>query len=134
VFCKIVKGQSPCFKIFEDSSVLAFADINPITDGHTLLIPKIHFENLWSIEEKELKAIHLASKKVLMAITEVYDPIGVAVLQLNGYGVNQEINHYHLHLIPRHKNGPVIPFADWDLKPGNLKKLGKISNMISARI
>ena len=64
VFCRIVKRELPCFKVYEDERVLAFEDINPIAEGHTLIIPKRHAENLWEISEEDLAAIHLASKKV----------------------------------------------------------------------
>ena len=97
IFCKIVKGDIPCFKVYEDDRVLAFEDVNPISDGHTLIIPKAHAENIWEISTKDLTAIHLASKKVADAINEVFNPAGVAVLQLNGRGVNQVVMHYHLH-------------------------------------
>ncbi|MBW1822838.1 MAG: HIT domain-containing protein [Deltaproteobacteria bacterium] len=63
IFCKIVKGDIPCFKIYEDDRVLAFEDVNPISEGHTLVIPKAHAENIWEISNEDLTAIHLASKK-----------------------------------------------------------------------
>jgi len=134
IFCKIAKGDAPCIKIYEDARVLAFADINPVSDGHTLLIPKVHAENLWLIPDEDLIAIHLASKKVLNAITAAVDPTGVAVLQLNGHGANQEIRHYHVHLIPRQKNEPALPMTEWDLKPGNMDRIKEISEKISAEI
>ena len=68
IFCRIVKGEIPCFKVYEDDRVLAFEDVNPITEGHTLIIPKAHSENLWEIPSEDLMAIHLASKKVAQAI------------------------------------------------------------------
>ncbi len=134
IFCKIVKGDVPCTRIYENKRVLAFADINPVSEGHTLLIPKVHAENLWLMPDEDLAAIHLASKKVLSAITAALNPTGVAVLQLNGHGANQEVNHYHVHLIPRQKNGPPLPMTMWDLKPGNMARIKEISGRISAEI
>ena len=87
VFCKIVKGEIPCFKVYEDNQVLAFEDINPIAEGHTLVIPKRHAKDLWEIPGDDLTAIHLASKKVIQAIKKALNPSGVALLQLNGRGV-----------------------------------------------
>ena len=119
IFCKIVKGDIPCFKVYEDARVLAFEDVNPISDGHTLIIPKAHAENIWEISDEDLTAIHLASKKVADAINEVLNPAGVAVLQLNGRGVNQVVMHYHLHLIPRVSGGPELTMTAWELIPGD---------------
>jgi len=68
IFCKIVKGEIPSFKVFEDDKILAFEDINPISEGHTLIIPKRHAQNLYEIQGEDLIAIHLASQKVAQAI------------------------------------------------------------------
>ncbi|NJL60137.1 MAG: HIT domain-containing protein, partial [Desulfobacteraceae bacterium] len=68
IFCKIVKGEIPCFKVYENERVLAFADINPISDGHTLIIPKQHAENIFEMSEESLTAIHLASQKIASAM------------------------------------------------------------------
>ena len=84
IFCKIIKRDIPSFKIYENDKVFAFADINPITVGHTLIIPKNHSENLWEISDDDLTAVQLASKKIIQAIKETLNPIGVAALQLNG--------------------------------------------------
>jgi len=120
IFCKIVKGEIPSFKVYEDDKVFAFEDINPLSQGHTLIIPKRHAENLWEINEEELTAIHMASKKVGKAIKDALNPTGVAVLQLNGRGVNQIVMHYHLHLIPRIAETPELTITDWELKPGDM--------------
>jgi len=132
IFCKIVKGDIPCFKVYEDDRVLAFEDVNPISEGHTLIIPKAHAENIWEISGEDLTAIHLASKKVADAIKEVLSPVGVAVLQLNGRGVNQVVMHYHLHLIPRVSGGPELTMTAWELIPGDMDAIKLTGNKISA--
>ncbi len=134
IFCKIVKGEIPCFKVYEDDQVLAFEDINPISEGHTLLIPKRHAENLWEIPDEDLTAIHIASKKVAAAIRDALRPIGMAALQLNGKGANQVVMHYHLHLIPRLSGDPTLPVTAWELKPGDMEKIGKTARRIAAAI
>ena len=123
VFCKIVKGELPCFKVYEDERVLAFEDINPIAEGHTLIIPKRHAKNLWEIPAEDLAAIHLVSKKVAHALREVLKPTGIAVLQLNGQGAKQVVQHYHLHLVPRLPGTPPLPITKWDLRPGDSEAL-----------
>ena len=130
VFCGIIRGESPCLQVYEDSRVLAFADINPVSDGHTLVVPKAHADNLWVIPDKDLAAVHLASKKILNALTAALDPTGVAVLQLNGDGANQEVRHYHIHLIPRMGGDPALPMTDWDQQPGNMERIEEIGQRI----
>ena len=132
IFCKIVKGDIPCFNIYEDDRVLAFEDVNPISNGHTLIIPKTHVENLWEISGEDLTAIHLASKKVADAIKEALNPAGVAVLQLNGRGVNQIVMHYHLHLIPRVSRGPELTMTEWKLIPGDMEAIKLTGDRIAA--
>jgi histidine triad (HIT) family protein len=134
IFCKIVKGEIPCFKVYEDDRVIAFLDINPIAEGHTLIIPKKHAENLWEIPGEDLSAIHLASQKIIQAIREALNPTGVAVLQLNGRGVNQVVMHYHLHLMPRSADSPELPVSCWDLKEGDMKAIQETSEKIASAL
>jgi histidine triad (HIT) family protein len=134
IFCKIINGEIPCFKVYEDDKCLAFEDINPIAKGHTLISPKRHAENLWDISVEYLTAIHLASKKVIQGIKDVLNPIGVAALQLNGRGANQVVMHYHLHLIPRTKGGPVLPISTWEMKEGDMETIRDTADKIAAAI
>ncbi|PIP37733.1 MAG: histidine triad (HIT) protein [Desulfobacterales bacterium CG23_combo_of_CG06-09_8_20_14_all_52_9] len=132
IFCKIVHGEIPSVKVYEDARVFAFEDINPISIGHTLIIPKSHAENIWEISEEDLAAIHVASKKIAQAIRKALDPTGVAVLQLNGRGVNQMVMHYHLHLIPRTANSPEISMTQWNIVPGDMALIRKTGEKIAA--
>ena len=134
IFCKIIKGEIPCVKVYEDDKVLAFEDINPISEGHTLIIPKIHSENLWEIPEEDLAAIHAASQKVARGIKAALDPIGIAALQLNGSGANQLVMHYHLHLVPRTRGNPELPITCWELKAGDMEAIQKTGEKIAAAI
>ena len=134
VFCKIVKGEIPCFKVYEDDRVLAFEDINPISEGHTLIIPKNHAENLREISVEDLTAIHLASQKLIHAIHEALRPEGVAVLQLNGRGANQVVMHYHLHLIPSVPGGPELLVSTWEMKAGDMDAVKGTAEKIAAAI
>ena len=134
IFCRIVKGELPCFKVYEDEKVLAFEDINPISEGHTLIIPKRHAENLWEISAADLAAIHLVSQKVAHALREVLKPNGIAALQLNGQGANQAVLHYHLHLVPRIAGSPPLPITNWDLRPGNSEALRETAKKIENAI
>lgn len=130
IFCKIAKDEIPCHKVYEDGKVLAFADINPVAEGHTLVIPKGHAADLWEIPVDDLAAIHQASKKIAQAMKKALNPLGVACLQLNGKGVNQMVMHYHLHLIPRVANTPELPMTCWELKPGDPEAIRQTARKI----
>ena len=134
IFCKIVKGEIPCFKILEDDRVLSFADVNPINAGHTLIVPKRHAENIWEIDREDLTAIHQASLKIAKAMKTSLDPDGIAILQLNGKAVNQVVMHYHLHLIPRKSTDPKLKMSEWDLVPGDMTAIGKTAEAIAGAI
>lgn len=101
LFCKIVKGEIPCFKIYEDDNVLAFLDINPDSDGHTLIIPKKHFTDLDDIDLDMLKNINDSSKKVKKLLEEKLNCSGITLVQNNGS--IQEVKHYHMHLKPSYE-------------------------------
>jgi len=134
IFCKIIKGEIPSFKVYEDDKVFVFADINPLTEGHCLLIPKQHAENIWEISNEDLAAIHKTAKKIAQGIKDSLNPEGIAFLQLNGKGVNQIVMHYHLHLLPRFSGKPEIDLTQWELKPGNMEEIKKTAEKIAAAI
>lgn len=134
IFCKIIKGEIPSFKVYEDENVFAFEDINPIAEGHTLVIPKKHARDLSEIDGESLIAVQLASKKIMDAITKSLKPSGVAAMQLNGESVGQSVLHYHLHLIPRLENEPPLPIARWEMTPGNMNKIKETAEKIRGAI
>jgi len=134
IFCKIIKGEIPSVKVYEDDRVFAFEDINPIRDGHTLIIPKAHRENIWEMTEEDMTAVARAAKKLAGAIREALDPAGVACLQLNGRAVNQIVMHYHLHLIPRQADDPELTMTAWELVPGDMDRIRSIGEKIAAAV
>jgi histidine triad (HIT) family protein len=134
IFCKIIKGEIPSTKVYEDERVYAFMDINPIAKGHTLVIPKAHAGNLWEITPEDLTAVQGASKTIAYALKNALDTEGIACLQLNGSAVGQVVMHYHLHLVPRVKGAPELPISHWELKPGNMDEIQDLALKISAEI
>ena len=106
LFCKIVNGDIPAKKIYEDKYVLAFLDINPDTAGHTLIIPKKHFTDLDDIDDKTLAHIMSAAKIVKKRLEEKLNIDGITLVQNNGS--IQEIKHYHLHLKPYYRKGLIL--------------------------
>ena len=132
IFCKIVNGDIPCVKVYENEAVLAFADINPISDGHTLIIPKDHHENIWEMPEPALSAVMKAAKRIAGAMKANLDIAGIACLQLNGRAVNQLVMHYHLHLIPRRADAPELTMTAWELKPGDMESIKAMAAEIAS--
>lgn len=130
IFCQIVAGKIPSFKIYEDETVYAFADINPLQDGHTLVIPKTHYENIWEMPAIQLEAIAAVSKKVAAALQSTLNPDGLCVMQLNGRGVNQIVMHYHMHLIPKKAGSPPLELSTWELVPGDMDQIKAISEKV----
>lgn len=105
IFCKIVAGEIPAAKVFENDHVVAFLDISQVTKGHTLIIPKIHKENLYELTPEIAANLFEVVPKIANAIKSAYEPIGLNLLNNNGEKVGQSVFHYHIHLIPRYGEG-----------------------------
>ena len=127
IFCKIVRGEIPSNKIYEDNLVLAFLDIRPISMGHTLVIPKSHCNDIFDMQEKDASAVMLAVKKVANAVLHGLNAEGVNVLNSNRKTAGQEVFHYHAHVIPRYANDkiklfPIDKYQENDFK-GTAEKI-----------
>jgi histidine triad (HIT) family protein len=105
IFCKIISGEIPSAKVYEDENVLAFLDISQVTKGHTLVIPKVHKENIYELNGEIAANVFSAVPKIANAINAAYDPIGLNVVQNNGEAAGQSVFHFHMHLIPRYGQG-----------------------------
>jgi histidine triad (HIT) family protein len=105
IFCKIIAGEIPCAKVFENEHVLAFLDISQVSKGHTLVIPKIHKENVYELTPEIASEIFKVAPKISKSIKEQFSPIGLNLLSNNGEPAGQSVFHFHLHLIPRYGKG-----------------------------
>lgn len=112
IFCKIIKGEIPSFKIFEDEHAFAFLDINPIERGHTLVIPKFHAKELFFLPPEELAGVMPAIQRTATLLKKKLGCDGMALSQLNGEAAGQTVFHVHFHLIPRYAGTPI----DWTPK------------------
>ena len=101
IFCKIIKGEVPCVKVFEDGDLLAFLDIAPINKGHTLVIPKQHYETIDQVPKELLHKIMDKVQDIAKALLKMSD--GVNVQENNKKIAGQLVPHVHFHVIPRHK-------------------------------
>ncbi|MCK4552010.1 MAG: HIT family protein [Tenericutes bacterium] len=119
IFCKIAKGEIPTYKIYEDENVMAILDISQATKGHTLVIAKKHYKNLYDINEKLAGEIFRVVPKIANAIKKAFNPIGLNVI-VNTEKPLQTVFHFHLHIVPRYySDGVDIDFID---NQGNTSK------------
>lgn len=118
IFCKIAKGDIPSHKIYEDEHVFAFLDIKPNNPGHTLVIPKEHFENIYTIPDEEFARVSLGAKKIALAIKNSLDADGINLSMNNEEAAGQVIFHAHLHVIPRYKTDGFKHFPKKSYKDG----------------
>jgi histidine triad (HIT) family protein len=132
IFCKIIKGEIPSVKVYENHKVVAFLDINPVNPGHTLVVPKEHFENLLDSGEEILKEIMFTIKKVAWGLTKAFDLKGFNVGQNNGAVAGQIVPHLHWHIIPRFENDGLEPWHRKQYKEGEMVEIGeKIKKQIN---
>ena len=101
LFCKIVKGEIPCTKVYEDTDVLAFMDISPVVKGHTLVIPRAHFNPIMDTPPEALQKVIVIVQKIAQAQVKGLQADGINVTQANGGVAGQVIPHIHFHVIPR---------------------------------
>ena len=102
VFCRIVAGQIPSTKVFEDEHTLAFMDIGQVNPGHVLVTVKKHAANLFELDDAQAAASARTAARVAKAIESAFKPEGMSVYQANGRAAGQTVFHYHVHLLPRH--------------------------------
>jgi len=129
VFCKIVENQIPAFKIFESEDILAFLDINPLSQGHSLIIPKNHFEDVFDIPQDILKEIIQAAQKISKIMQKELGAEGVNLFNASRKEAEQSVFHFHLHIIPRYKEDGLKINEWWQLKAkkADLQELEKIA-------
>jgi len=102
IFCKIVAGEIPSAKVYEDEHVYAFLDISQVTTGHTLVIPKVHTTDIFETPAEIAGELFSRVPKIANAIKQVYNPEGVNLLNNNGIFAGQSVYHLHIHIIPRY--------------------------------
>jgi histidine triad (HIT) family protein len=105
IFCKIIAGEIPSKKVFENEHVMAFLDISQVTKGHTLVIPKKHAKDIYELTPEIASNLFEVVPNIASAIKEAYEPIGLNLLNNNGEKAGQSVFHYHMHLIPRYGKG-----------------------------
>ena len=130
IFCRIVSGELPATKIYEDETVLVFLDINPLEEGHSLVIPKEHLDPITNVPDNILKEIVVVTKKIASAQLTGLNAVGVNIAQANGSGAGQEVPHVHFHVIPRYSTDPSK--ANWKTrKYKSIEQMNQIAELIN---
>ncbi len=115
IFCKIVQKQCSASVVYEDADVLAFLDIRPLSMGHTLVIPKDHYTDIFDIPASVICKVQAATQKIAFAVQKATGADGISIIQQNGKAAGQDIFHLHVHVVPRF-NGQALPrFSDLDV-------------------
>ena len=126
IFCKIAKGEIPSATIYETSEFKVMLDVAPANKGHALIIPKEHFDNIFEIDGETAGKLFSLATVVARAIKEETDCDGMNIVQNNGEVAGQTVNHFHLHLIPRHKDDGInLTWKQNETKPEEQEALAK---------
>jgi histidine triad (HIT) family protein len=126
IFAKILRGEMPCFKVYEDDNVLAFMDIMPRGEGHCLVIPKAPCRNMLDATPDTIAHVHQTAQKIAQAALKAFNADGITIQQFNEDAGGQEVYHYHVHVIPRHEGkrmGPAGVMGDMEAIKANGEKL-----------
>ena len=107
LFCAITAGEIPSFKVYEDEVVLAYLDINPFSEGHTLVVPKAHSAGLLDTDDATLAAVVARVRKVAAHLKDVLGCDGFNIMQNNGEAAGQTVRHVHFHIVPRYGMEPI---------------------------
>lgn len=128
IFCQIVKREIPSAIIWEDDNIFCFLDINPLTRGHTLIIPKEHYENVFDIEANLFQELMAKAQKIALVVKRVLKADGVNLLNASGAVAEQSVPHFHLHIVPRYLNDGLDMSQWWQTKT-NKAEFAELQNL-----
>lgn len=131
IFCKIVSGAQPSHKVLETDQVLSIMDLYPSSEGHTLILPKEHYESVFDITEAAMQAVTFATRRVAAAVRAEVEPDGMVISQLNGAAAGQTVMHYHVHVVPRNEGERRRLHGERGADPARLAELARA---IAARL
>jgi histidine triad (HIT) family protein len=132
IFCKIIRGEIPCFKVLEDADVLALMDVNPIAPGHVLVIPKHHAKDILETPLDCVGKAFAGAGRAARAVQKTLAPDGINILQANGPGAKQSVFHLHVHVIPRGLDDGLS--MNWELAPGDMDQIGRLAEQIASNV
>ena len=124
-FCRIVSGENPASVVYDDGNVLAFMDLYPANVGHTLVVPKEHWETIYDIPEEVLSKLFAVVKRISIAVKEAVGAEGISILQFNEEAAGQSVMHFHVHVIPRFKGDAISKLIGAMLGPMGFRKAAR---------
>ena len=132
IFCRIVRGEAPSFKLYEDDLSFAIMDINPFNHGHALVLSRRHAANVYEIDDDSIAGVARTARRIAAAVNDAVQPDGINIVQANGPGAAQSVLHYHVHVLPRRlgDNGRL----NWSLSPGDQDSIARLAADIRARL
>jgi|SRR5271168_2974773 len=125
IFCKIIDGSIPADKVYEDEHTLAFLDIRPTNVGHTLVIPKDHFENIYTTPDETLCRLMISVRKIALAVKNAVDAEGINISMNNERPAGQLVFHTHIHIIPRFETDGFKSWGHTEYKDGEAEKVAE---------
>jgi histidine triad (HIT) family protein len=132
IFCRIIAGAVPSFKLAEDARSFALLDINPVNPGHTLVLSRHHAPTLSASRDEDLAAVMAMARRLAVAIERALAPDGINLVQANGAGAAQSVQHFHLHIVPRLLGDDLK--MNWEQKPGDPPALAAMAERIRAAL
>ena len=123
IFCKIVGGELPSFKVYEDDETFAFLDIHPVSSGHTLVVPKKHAQNIFDISPESWSMVQETSRVVAIALEKATDAHGINLMMNNREHAGQIVDHAHIHLIPRFRGDGLTMWPHGAYKDDEAQKI-----------
>ncbi|MEO1251150.1 MAG: HIT family protein [Pseudomonadota bacterium] len=133
IFAKIIRGDMPCVKLWEDDEILAFMDVFPQSKGHCLVVPKsAQATNLFDIDRASLETMIVAVQRTARALKDALAPDGVRIAQFNGAPAGQSVFHIHFHIIPAYEGAPLARHGESG--PANAEDLEPIAAAIRAKL
>ena len=125
IFAKILRGEIPCHKVYEDEATFAFMDVMPQAKGHALIVPKRPSRNLLDVKHQDLCAVMKAAQKIARAAKKAFDSEGVLIMQFNEEAAGQTVFHFHVPVIPRNAGEPLRQHARQMADPAELADQAK---------
>jgi len=132
IFERLISGELPCAKVYENEWVFAFMDAGQVNDGHVLVATKRPYETILEVDDESAKALMLATKKMAQVVQDVFKPDGITLLQTNKPAGWQTVPHVHVHVLPRYKNDGVD--LVWPRKEPSMAHLQELAEKIKAQL
>lgn len=133
IFCKIIRGEIPSYKVYETEDIFVMLDINPLSKGHLLVLPKAHYENIHEIPEEILMKVSSVTKEMAAKIKERLNPEGIIIMQNNGRKAGQTIFHAHVHIKPVYED-TIVPREGHLRKPLTEKEFNEICKTLQQHL